>query len=274
MQADPMSDISIPRVAAGPGANPALSSFTHSYRARRNGSDTSTRRLFMAASALGLVLLAGMGVWTFGGHHAAGVPVIEADTRPLRIKPENAGGMTVVGANEQVMGGKGDGADLTGDLAPEAERPDPQALRAQRAVVSAPAAVAPTPVATPVITPPIVTPVVTPAVVTPAIVPGAAVITPTPAIVKPLATAPAPTTGSAMVQIAALETEADATTEWQRLAHKVPQLLGNRKPSVVKTERDGKTFWRLRTGGFADIAAATEFCRQIRAKGLGCSISS
>lgn len=246
-------DIHIPEIApnrpaAGPAAHPARSSFTHSYQARRSGMDTSTRRLFMAASALGLVLLAGMGVWTFGSHHAAGVPVIEADTRPLRIKPENAGGMTVVGANEQVMGGHGDGADLTGDLAPEAERPDPQALRAQRAVTNPPIAAA---------APPVLPPVAAPAQ----------------PVVKP-ATAPSPTPGAAMVQLAALDSEALATAEWQRLARKVPELLGDRKPNVVRFDRDGKTFWRLRTGGFPDLAAATEFCRKIRAKGLGCSIAS
>lgn len=257
-------DISIPHAGTESGVNPARSSFTHSYRARRTGMDTSTRRLFMAASALGMVLLAGMGIWTFGGHRAAGVPVIEADARPLRVKPENAGGMTVVGANEQVMGGRGDGAEITGDLAPEAERPDPQALRAQRAVASAPAA----------------TPSAAAPAVTPAVVPSADVMAATPAVVKPVTTAPAAAvappvaSGTTMVQIAAVDSEAGATAEWQRLSHKAPELLGDRKPSVVRTERDGKTFWRLRTGGFADVAGAAEFCRKARAKGLGCSIAS
>ena len=262
MSANQMSDeIGIPQIA--PGLDPARSSFTHSYRARRTGMDTSTRRLFMAASALGLVLLAGMGVWTFGGHRAAGVPVIEADARPLRVKPENAGGMTVVGANDQVMGGHGDGADGAGDLAPEAERPDPQALRAQRAVATAPASSVPasgTPAPAPVITP--------------AVVSGAGLLVPTPAVDRPLTGAPTPAIGATMVQIAAVDTEASATAEWQRLARKAPELLADRKPTVVRLDRDGKTFWRLRTGGFIDIASATEFCRKIRAKGLGCSIAS
>lgn len=250
-------DISIPRSVAGPGAGSVRSSFTHSYRARRTGMDASTRRLFMAASALGLVLLAGMGVWTFGGHRAAGVPVIEADTRPLRVKPENPGGMTVVGVNEQVMSSHGDGTDV-GDLAPEAERPDPQALRAQRQVASAPPA-APMPMpATQVVAPH---------------ADGAAV---TPAVLRPTSPAPgpAPAAGTAMVQVAAMESEAGAMTEWQRLTRKAPELLGDRKPSVVQAEKDGKIFWRLRTGGFADTAAAAEFCRKVRAKGLGCSIAS
>ncbi|MDT7950251.1 MAG: SPOR domain-containing protein [Acetobacteraceae bacterium] len=248
-------DISIPRVAAGAASGPVR--YTPSYRPRRAGMDPSTRRLCMVASGLGLLLLGGMGVWTFSGHHAAGVPVIEADSRPLRVKPDDAGGMSVIGANDQVLGGRGDGAELTGDLAPPAERPDPQALRAQRAVLSpAPAS----------------DPVVTPAVVTPAVVaPSANAVAAAPAQARPGAP---PAAGTVFVQVAAVDSEAGTQAEWQRLSHKAPDLLGDRKLSVAKTERDGKTFWRLRTGGFADIAGATEFCRKLRAKGLGCSIGS
>jgi hypothetical protein len=256
-------DISIPRVANGPGVSPARGSFTHSYRARRTGMDASTRLLFMAAAGLGLVLVAGMGVWSISGHRAAGVPVIEADTRPLRVKPDNPGGMTVVGTNDSVMGGHGDGAGEARDLAPEAERPDPQALLAQRQVATAAPMIA-TPAVTGGAVPseaPVVSNVI-PAVVRPA--PSATVA---PATVSPA-------TGTTMVQIAAVDSEAMAMPEWTRLAHKAPELLGERKPNVVRTEKDGKTFWRLRTGGFVDAAAASEFCRKVRAKGLGCSITS
>lgn len=249
-------DISIPRVANGPGVSSAGGSFTHSYRARRTGMDASTRLLFMAAAGLGLVLVVGMGVWSFSGHRVAGVPVIEADARPLRIKPENPGGMTIMGANESVMGGHGDGAGEARDLAPEAERPDPQALRAQRPAASAAAAAS---AATPTVTAGMAAgELAAPATVTPAARPA------------PVAAAG----GTMMVQIAAVDAEALAMPEWTRLSHKAPELLGERKPNIVRTEKDGKTFWRLRTGGFADTATAAEFCRKVRSKGLGCSITS
>lgn len=254
-------DIGIPRVAGGSSVA-AGGSFTHSYRARRTGMDASTRLLFMAAAGLGLVLVVGMGVWSFSGHRVAGVPVIEADTRPLRVKPENPGGMTVMGASDSVMGGHGDGAGEARDLAPEAERPDPQALRAQRQVAS----VAP-PIATPA-------PTMTASVPSePVVAPVAAPIAAAPSAAAPSASAPI-ATGTSMVQIAAVDAEALALPEWQRLAHKAPELLGERKPNIVRTEKDGKTFWRLRTGGFADTASATEFCRKVRAKGVGCTITS
>ena len=234
-------------------------SFTHSYRARRTGMDASTRLLFMAAAGLGLVLVVGMGVWSFSGHRVAGVPVIEADARPLRVKPENPGGMTVVGASDNVMSGHGDGAGEARDLAPEAERPDPQALRAQRQVASV------APPVTAAVAPPTVTALVPSE---PAVAPVAAPIVAAPTLAPPIAT------GTTMVQIAAVDAEALAMPEWQRLARKAPELLGERKPNIVRTEKDGKTFWRLRTGGFADTASATEFCRKVRVKGVGCTITS
>lgn len=226
--------------------------------------DASTRLLFMAAAGLGLVLVVGMGVWSFSGHRVAGVPVIEADARPLRVKPENPGGMTVVGASDNVMGGHGDGAGEARDLAPEAERPDPQALRAQRQVASV------VPPAAATITPPAPASALAPTVT--ASVPSEPVVAPAP-VAAPIAAASV-ATGTTMVQIAAVDAEAMAMPEWQRLARKAPELLSERKPNIVRTEKDGKTFWRLRTGGFSDTASATEFCRKVRAKGVGCTITS
>ena len=77
-----------------------------------------------------------------------------------------------------------------------------------------------------------------------------------------------------MVQLAAVDTEQAAKTEWQRLAKKIPDLLGRREPVVQKAERDGKTVWRIRLGGFADTAEATSFCSKVRAKGGACSLAT
>ncbi|MGH7104533.1 MAG: SPOR domain-containing protein, partial [Acetobacteraceae bacterium] len=82
-------------------------------------------------------------------------------------------------------------------------------------------------------------------------------------------------TGSATeVQLAAMSSEQGAMREWQRLQAVWPNLFNARQPLVEKVEVDGHTFWRLRTGGFADIAAATRFCATLRAKGSGCTIAS
>jgi hypothetical protein len=50
----------------------------------------------------------------------------------------------------------------------------------------------------------------------------------------------------------------------------MPSVLGGRQPIVIKADKDGRPFWRLRTGGFADNAAAGAFCQQVRAHGASC----
>jgi hypothetical protein len=83
---------------------------------------------------------------------------------------------------------------------------------------------------------------------------------------------PAGKAGSALVQLAAVGSEQAALQEWQRLEKKAPALFGGHKPLVSKTEHDGRTFWRLRTTGFADATAAKGFCEQAKTKGLACTV--
>lgn len=238
-----MSDLHIPHPAGTP---------RHAtYRAARPGMDTGTRNMLIAAAGLGGLLLAGMGAWAVMGRHASVVPVIEADNRPLRVKPENPGGMQVVGADETVGGPRG--------MAPATEVPAPQALRAQ---------LAPPPSATPAQP----TPSAPPAAVAPAPAPAPVARPPVPA--SAAAPRPAQAGNATLVQLAALDTESAAKDEWQRLAKRMPELLGERRVVVQKAERDGKAVWRVRTGGFSDIADATEFCTRVRAKGGNCSIAS
>lgn len=77
-----------------------------------------------------------------------------------------------------------------------------------------------------------------------------------------------------MVQLAAVRSEADALAEWQRLSRHHPDLLGGRQPQISKVEHNGKTFWRLRTSGFADASQASAFCDHLRASGGGCTVAS
>ena len=262
------NDLQIPPSAGGYG-------YRASYRAQSGGMDGMTRKLLIAAVGLGGVLLAGMGGWALLGHGSGPVPVIEADMRPLRVKPDNAGGMQVAGADEQVMGEQ---SRSTQGMAPRAEAPAAQALRAQQQLPplpDTPAAAVPVP--------------------GPAAAPGPAAVansgvsplpdTPRPparggaAAAKPAlpAAAPAvapPGAGATLVQLAAVDTEQGAQAEWQRLAKRMPDALGDRRLVLQRAERDGKAVWRVRTGGFADVADATAFCSRLRAKGASCTIAA
>jgi hypothetical protein len=233
--------------------------------------DPDTRRLVLFAGGLGAVLVVLIGASSLLGRRSTEVPVVTADTRPIRIKPDNPGGMKIDGAENDVFSGGSDTADSKLSAAPE--NPDTKALRS----VEAPVAETPqAPVAA------------APAVTKPAVVPGPVATTaPAPARPQlsaakppptkpPAATAeahPAASAHPATVQLAALSSEAAARTEWQTLTRRMPELLNGRQPIYTRIEREGRSFWRVRTAGFADVAQARAFCEHVRTKGSGCSIA-
>jgi cell division septation protein DedD len=261
-------ELDIPMPAMGPGMGAGGTGARDNYRVSRRseGIDPNTRRLAMIAGGIGGAFALLVGVYSLSGHHGGGVPVVQADSRPLRVKPENAGGMQVAGADDSVMSGAG---DAQAKLAPAPEVPAPNALRT------------PAPSAS---TSPVQPASLSPAQPAPAPGPVAALPEPKPAAKTAAKPAPAPATAQVapaapaghgpVVQLGALGTEQAAMTEWQRLEKKMPDVFGGRKPMVSKIEHDGKTFFRLRTGGFADATAAKGFCEQVKAKGGGCAVSA
>ena len=222
-----------------------------SYRPQARGRGAGSTRLLLAGGGAAALLVVGIASWGLTGGEAPVPPVIEADPRPLRVKPENAGGLQVAGTEEQAVSPAG---NRRYGLAPAAEAPAPLALRAQLGAgrpaselsEPAPVAAAPTP----------------------------QVVTASPAAAVAPAPRPAPPPSGAAVQLAAVASEDVAKQEWQRLSKRMPDLLGDRAPVIQRLERDGRIIWRLRTGGFADTAEATSFCVRLRAKGLACTIGS
>jgi hypothetical protein len=235
---------------------------------RKSGLEGNTRRMAIVAGGLAAGLAMLMGVWSLSTPRRGGVPVVQADSRPLREKPANPGGMEVDGKDATILSGN---ADSAAKLAPPPEAPDVAALKQQAAAAQAAAAAAAKPAPPPTV---VAQTVAAKPVAAPPPVQAAAVVLPPP---KPAAAAsakPAAPAGKAQVQLGALTSEEAAKTEWQRLERRMPELLGGRKPAVLKSERDGKTFWRLRTGGFADAGEAAQFCEKIRGKGGACSVAS
>lgn len=193
----------------------------------------------------GSILLAGGIIWGMSLMGPRGVPLIETDGRPFKVRPDTPGGAVVPNQQELIFERNGSRQDRPSEarLGPPPEAPRPDALRAQGQPVPVP-----------------------PVAAAPAPVPTAA---PPPAqqAARP---APAATGGRFMVQFAATRSEEAARADWARLQRRVPELAG-RQPIITRLEREGQpTLWRLRTGGFADAAAARAFCEPIRAREVAC----
>ena len=232
-----------------------------SYRVRPSNDGGPPWRMLAIGGGLAAALVVG-GALVWGVSRMSGprsVPLIEADPRPFKVRPDDPGGLRVPNQDELIFDrNRGPAQPGRAQLAPEPEAPRLDALRAQVAQ-PAPRPVAPAPSA-----------------------PAAAPASPAPQAVAPQATAPAAApaarlspapTGSIRVQLGALTSEEAARGEWDRLARRHPDLLGAFRPQIVRFEREGQaTLYRLRTGGFADVAAARDFCEQARARSMPCAI--
>jgi septal ring-binding cell division protein DamX len=230
--------------------------------------DPDMRRMALFAGGIGTVLVVLIAISALTSHRSGEVPVITADTRPIRVKPVDPGGLKVNAAENDVFSGGSDTRNAK--LGPMAENPDTKALR-MAAAETAPAAETPAPALS--VTPPASVVQSTAKALPTSVAPVAA---PRPAPVPaapPIPAASAATAHGATVQLAALTSEQAAHGEWQALVKRMPDLLANHQPSFSRTERDGRTFWRVRTAGFADVTQARGFCEKVRAKGAGCSVT-
>jgi hypothetical protein len=243
----------------------------------RRRHDPAARMRLMIAGGLAAVVVAWFAGSTLLGGGNSPVPVVQPEPGPMRVKPADPGGLQVPGADNAIFSSNGgDGEDK---LAPPPQTPDLQALQAPPRPAPALTSIKPPELAAPSpAPPPVASRAATP--MPPAAVaasnPTPAADSPTPAVVTPDRRPSPPTTDAshgALVQLAALASEQAARDEWGLLAKRMPQLLAGKQPSVSKVEHDGRTYWRLRTGGFADTAQATMFCLRMRAKGASCSVA-
>jgi cell division septation protein DedD len=240
-----------------------------SYRVQRDRPGIPWMMLAAAGGLLAVGAVGAGGWWAFQSMGGGGVPLVEADPRPFKVRPGDPGGLRVPNQNALVLERPGSrqaqAAPRANGLVPEAEAPNLALLRAAVAPppVVAPRPVAPQPDAIVATEPP-------QEEVTLASLP----FPPPAAPARPAAPAaiPAPAAGGrALVQLAALGTEEAARAEWDRLARRAPELFQGRSPVVQRVEREGGTpLFRLRAGGFTDADTAAQFCEQARARSLAC----
>ncbi len=208
--------------------------------------DQAVRKMVLGAGGVSALLILVALLW--GGVRATGFgppPVISPPPGPLRVAPLDPGGLTVPGADQQIMSGDASGAPP--QLAPATPPPDVAQLD-QAAGINQPPP------------PPALTPAPTPA----------STSAPTPASIP--ASTPAPA-APAQVQLAATADEAGAQSVWDGLKRKMPDLLAGKSPVILPAVVNGKSVWRLRVDGFATPAAAQAFCAAVAAKGAACTVA-
>ncbi|MCA3272913.1 MAG: SPOR domain-containing protein [Roseomonas sp.] len=242
--------------------------------------------IIIAGSVLAVGAVIAALVWGFSRGSSRNAPLIEADTRPIKVRPDNPGGLRVPNQDELIFDrNRGGRTASPGALAPEAENPRVDQLRqqlaeraAQEAARSAPPPAATTPgpaqPAAPQAAPRSAPQATAPATPAPPATTSALTAPSLPAPVPASAERFAPVAnGRAQVQLGALPSEAAARGEWDRLQKRVPELLGNRRVSLAPLDREGQTtMYRIRTGGFADAATARAFCDEMKTRSIPCMV--
>lgn len=214
--------------------------------------------LAIAGGLVGAAALGGAIAWALAGRGAGPsapreVPTVQADGRPIKVRPDSPGGLAVLNTDQLVLdspAARRTAERLSANQPRVLAEPEVPATEALRRGGAPPIAVPQAPVPTPVPSAP---------------QPAPTAATPTP----PAPAAPLATPGRTMVQLGALLSEEAARTEWTRLQRRVPELAG-RPPQITRVDRDGQTLWRLRAGGLADAAAARALCDTVRNRGGAC----
>jgi hypothetical protein len=237
------------------------------------------RRRLPAAllTAVVMAVFAG-GLWFLyqGGRHTAGtgpgdaVPLIRADERPIKIKPDQPGGMAVPDQNVSIYNEK-PGTPPVEKLLPPPEQPMPRPVAPKEpAATAGPIAFPPTATALP------------PAPAAASAPQQQAAATPAPkAAAKPevkatpvAAPAKSVAAGPVRLQLAALRSPEAAKEEWGRLKREHPELLGKLTAVAVRADLGDKGVWyRVQTQEFADAAAADRLCADLKKQKVGCSLA-
>lgn len=262
-----------------------------------------------AVLAVGAIVATG---WHFLGDKPVGgpgIPVIKADDRPIKTRPDERGGMQVPNQDKLVYERMeaGDGDSKVERLLPPPEQPVvPPKMTAVPDLTKPPAteiirasakpgepppvkAAPPAPVTAEPLTPvPAPAPAAAPAPATAAPAPAPVAVKPPAAVAPaPVAAAPAPQVaavppatavkptpdGDWLIQLGALKAPDLAEKEWARIQRANSDLLGALKPDVMRVELGEKgTFWRLRAGPLSE-QSARQLCGQLKERNLGCILA-
>jgi len=231
----------------------------------------SHRVLGAGLVVLVMALFAG-GLWfayVQGTRHAAtnaatgDVPLIKADERPTKVKPERPGGMEIPDRDNLIYS---PARPTVEHLLPPPEKPLPRptAPPAQAAAAGPPQL-------------PTVAPTTPPAAATNqpqqlAAAPSGAVAPGAPA--KPPAGQMPAKAGGTRLQLGSVRSEEAARQEWERIKRKNPDILGSLSATPIRADLGDKgIYYRIETAPVADPAAADRLCNQLKQRDIGCIIA-
>lgn len=66
----------------------SIPSPTYRVPRHRRGMDPLTRRLAVIACGLGVTMIVVVGGWSMLNHHAGTIPVVQAESGPIKVKPQ------------------------------------------------------------------------------------------------------------------------------------------------------------------------------------------
>lgn len=254
---------------------------------------TRHRRLLpIGLAAVALVAFAGViwyaYHWGIGAIEPEELPVIRADSGPIKIRPEEPGGLEVPHQDKLVLN----------EIAPDPEKPQVERLlpppevpkpplpeAAEQAQPSdadvadaAPDTAAPQDATAEADTPAADAPALQTAAGPDEKVEDQAATaesappppaTPTPTDAQVAAVPP----GAYVVQVASMKSREAAEGEWARLRQAFPDLLGERDLVVQSVDLGAKgTFHRVQAGTFTDRAGAEALCTELKAKKQDCLV--
>jgi cell division septation protein DedD len=231
------------------------------------------RRVFRIAGALLVMGLFAGGLcfaYMAGVRHASGtgesgdIPLIRANTRPLKVKPDEPGGMHIADRNMLIYG---DNRPSVEHLLPPPEQPMPLPT-ATAPPSSAPAVPAAQPAPPPAAAQPTAAPIaVAPSAGQPSANPPAEPSKSTDARPRP------GKLGGVRLQLGAVRSEGVARDEWDRIKRANPDLLGHLTAVAVRAELGDKgVYYRIQAGPVADTATAQHLCGELKQRHLGCIV--
>ncbi|SFR04304.1 SPOR domain-containing protein [Poseidonocella sedimentorum] len=264
----------------------------------------------LIGAAVSLALIAGLGVWGYRlvVRDVSGVPVVRAIEGPIRVQPENPGGVAAEHQGLAVNNVAAEGiAERPADslvLAPEpldlsaedlaafapakrdadqnadpagagaSEPADPEeaailALADQIAAQVAAQSAGQSGGQSALASPPAsglarsLIPLRRPAALSAGRPAGAA------AAVRDISQSSLPA-GTTLVQLGAFPDEAEAKAAWAAISRRFEELMFDKARVVVEAESVGRTLYRLRAEGFAQMSDARQFCAALMAEGADC----